>query len=300
MKDNNGKLMKYNPKEEDRRHSKYFVFIKANHHIYPFTTKTQRAIINKKLAVNKSFMERNERGKAMDKNTETITQLEEKAKEEGEEQLEIFKSRCKIPHIITDKANVSYKDLLQTKIGNDGEEYAKALNYYVADATDLNKIYLDLYENTGTCYKYTANDGLITSITSYTQDKEVIDGLKINTEYGETTGDKFSIFCNTNATITKDICKKYDLFYHNDSLSGIGKRIYNLDKKFKHLCSDYLESPLKIKKPLNKNGFFMENMTYKGYDINKCYSSLLENPLFEDGWEKFEIFDNIENTLSPL
>ena len=294
MKDNNGKLMKYNPKEEDRRHSKYFVFIKANHHIYPFTTKTQRAIINKKLAVNKSFMERNERGKAMDKHTQTIKELEEIATEEGEEQLEIFKSRCKIPHIITDKKNVSYKDLLEKKIGLDGEEYGKAINFYVADATDLNDIYLDLFNNTGMCYKYTANDGLITSITSYSQDKEVIDGLKINTEYGEATGDKFSIFCNTNATITKDICNKYDIFYHNDSLSGVGKRIYNLDKKFKHLCSDYLESPLKIKKPLNQNGIFIENLTYKGYDINKCYSSLLETPLFEDGWEKFEIFDNIE------
>jgi len=35
-----------------------------------------------------------------------------------------------------------YQDLLQTKIGNDGEERAKAINYYVADATDLNDIYL--------------------------------------------------------------------------------------------------------------------------------------------------------------
>ena len=293
MKDNKGKLMKYQPNDDDRRHSKYFVFIQANHHIYPFTTKTQRAIINKKLAVNKSFMERNEKGKAMDKHTQTIQQLEEKATEEGEEQLKKFNERCKIPHIITTKGQVSYQELLEKKINGNGDEVGKDLNYYICDATDLNDIYLDLFNETGICYKYTASDGLITSITSYSQDKDTIDGLKINTEFGEATGDRFSIFCNTNATITKDICDKYDLFYHNDSLSGVGKRIYNIDKKFKHLCSDYLESPFNIKKPLNKNGIFIKNKNYKGYDINKCYSSLLECPLFEDGWEKFEIFDNI-------
>ncbi len=285
MKDNNGKLMRWKPKEEDRRHAKYFVFIKANHHLYPFTTKTQRAIINKKLSINKSFMERNERGNVVDKNTETITQLEEKAREEGEEAIKIFEARCKVSHTIINRETVDAKSLLETK---------KNINLYVADATDLNDLYIQLYNDTGICYKYTSNDGLITSITSYTQDKDVIDGLKINTEYGEATGHKFSIFCNTNATITKEICKKYDLFYHNDSLSGVGKRIYNLDKKFKHLCSDYLENPFSIQKPINMNGFYKDGGSYKGYDINKCYSSLLENPLFDDGWEKFEVFDNIE------
>lgn len=284
MKDNKGKLMKYIPKEEDRRHSKYFVFIKANHHLYPFTTKTQRTIINKKLSVNKSFMERNSRGKSIDEKTKTIAEELNKS---------MMKDGTPDPYwiILNNKQHhiISKKDFNIEKLIN-----SVNTNTYINDATDLNDIYVELYNKLGVCFKYTANNGLITSIISNHQDKEEVNGMVIDNIKGNGTEHYFKLYCNTNATITKEICKKNDLFFNNDSLSGIGKRIYNIDKKFKHLCSDYLEAPFKIKKPLNKNGNYDINLNYKGYDINKCYSSLLENPLFNDGFEKFEVFDNIE------
>lgn len=275
---------------ENRKHRSAICFMVVDKHIYPFTQQFQKQLLcanEREVDANPQFQVQ-ETGKSLNgiMNIKNQEQREALLQEHKDEELEMSRSVAIDEWEWDARLLLKYKHIfIKTRRATDTEG-----NTMTLPAENLNQLAERIFQETQTIYNCELLDGDIRTI--YKTEK-VGEGIEL----------VWKIYADPNYDVVKPMCDKLGINYKNTCISSVGSIIYGETHNINHLKSDMLDGILNTPFSAFKNNqligipnhninFNEDELEYASIDINKCYSSVLENP--HSQWCIYRPLDTIE------